>query len=329
MSACLCNLSADTILELIALKGLDVSLASPDPSSFVPDYNLVRDVLGTYADMLQRPIEFLVNNARNRRRLPGTACHVWTTPLPPNSVLSLGEGLYVCSPEFTLLQQASQLHQANLCQMLGRYLGIWSPINTEQGTPEKRAPLTCFESLNGFLTGANHSRGKGNLKLAMAYTCDGAASAPETSLQLALSLPPELHGLFIPQPTMNYEIGLSSQAQRLYPHETIRIDLCWPRKKFGLEYQGDEHGARLGADYARWYATRAEGYELWYLAKEQLGDAEQMSHIGREVAKRIGHEINEDLWPTTSELQGLLDVLTHRRHLGPLGYDELRRRRAK
>ena len=104
----------------------------------------------------------------------------------------------------------------------------------------------------------------------MTYTCDMAASAPETSLQLALSLPPELHGMGLVQPTMNYEVELSTAARRLYSREPIRIDLCWRRAKFGLEYQGEDHGAQLGDDYARWFAAREMQYELWFVAKEQL-----------------------------------------------------------
>ncbi len=41
--------------------------------------------------------------------------------------LMLNDEIYVTTPEFTLLQQSCQLHQANLCQMLGRYLGTWTP----------------------------------------------------------------------------------------------------------------------------------------------------------------------------------------------------------
>ena len=327
MSICLSNLSADIALEHIVQDQLEVGPASPDPSSFVADPSTIESALGNLADRLPRPIEVVVNDARQRRHASGVACHVWNGSLPRNGILSIGEGLYVASPELVLAQQSSQLHQVSLCKLLGRYLGTWSPLKDESGEQLKRAPLTSFDALNAFLQEAGRFRGKDSLKLAMAYTCDGAASAPETSLQLALCLPPELHGLNLAQPIMNYEVDLSTEAKTLYPADSIRIDLCWHNKKFGLEYQGSEHGNRLGADYARSYAANVEGYELLFAAKEQLASVAQMFYIAREVARHIESDVDTALWPTEDELQELLDILGDRKHPKPLTNAELRMRR--
>ena len=337
MSVCLCNLSADAALEFAAQKGVEFELASPNPMSFSADPALVSrklsgladapHELSGLADALPKPVELMLGSAKDRRSTTGVAYHVWRGGLPRNSFLRIDEGVYVTSPELTLLMQANQLHQVSLCQVLGRYLGTWTPTKESARGQDERAPLVTFDSLVSFCAGIKRSRGKSNLKLAMAYTCDGAASAPETSLQLALCLPPELHGFNLPQPTMNYEVGLSSRAQLMYPHETARIDLCWRNERFGLEYQGEDHGNQLGEDYARWFALREEQYELWYVAKEQLASATQMDFIAREVAKRIGFEINEELWPTHSELRELLDILSGATHPKPVPYEELRKRR--
>lgn len=328
MSVCLCNLSADTVLELAAQNKLEVGLASPDPTSFTANTALAREALGELAKELPSPLEFLVGSAQNRRPTRDAAYHVWRGPLPNNSFFTLGEGVYVTSPELTLIQQAGQLHQVSLCQMLGRYLGTWSPAKNAPNGQVERAPLATFESLNAAISEIGYSRGKSSLRLAMAYTCEGAASAPETSFQLALCLPPELSGLSILQPTMNYEVGLSSEARLLYPHDSIRVDLCWHDKKFGLEFQGKDHGNRLGEDYARWFAARKEGYELWFVANDQLRDAAQMMYIGREAAERIGHDVDEILWPTQDELQDLLDILAGLKHPKPLTRTQMRKRHA-
>ena len=328
MSVCLSNLSADVALEVIAQSKCEVGPVSPDPSSFEADPESVKSALGDFADKLPRPIDVMVNHAGQRRHAADVACHVWNGPLPDNSVFAVDEGLYVSSPELTLAQQSSQLHQAALCQLLGRYLGTWSPSEGTSTGQCSRAPLTSFEDLNVFLSRTGRFRGKDNLKLAMAYTCEGAASGPETSFQLALCLPPELCGLNLEQPIMNYEVDLSTTSKALYPVDSIRIDLCWRNKRFGMEYQGEEHGMQLGADYARWFAAREEGYELWFVAKEQLASAEQMLHIAGEVAKRIGSDVDTAAWPTADELQKLLDILSGREHPKPLTSKELRSRRA-
>lgn len=328
MSICLCNLSADTVLELAAQNKLELTPASPDMLSFRSDLASVREALGELITKLPRPIELLVGNAKERRPSKEIACHTWRGSMPGSNFLQLDEGVYVSGPEFVLLQQASQLHQANLCQMLGRYLGTWTPAPDKERGMKERAPLTTLESLSRFVASTGRVMGKNNLKLAMAHTCDGAASAPEASFQLALCLPPELYGLGLPFPTMNFKVDLSSQAKKLYPHDSIRIDLCWRDARFGLEYQGEDHGKQLGEDYARWFAAREEDYELWFVAKEQLEDAKQMGHIGREVAKRIGLDTSELHWPSEAELQDLLDILSGRVHPKPVSYNELRRRRA-
>lgn len=66
MSVCLCNLSADLVLELVAQNKLDVSPASPDSSSFVADPTLVQNALGSLADQLPKPIDLLVGSAARR-----------------------------------------------------------------------------------------------------------------------------------------------------------------------------------------------------------------------------------------------------------------------
>lgn len=329
MSICLSNLSADAVLELAAQKEIELVPASPDTSTFVADPAVVSESLGELTERLPHPIDLLIDSQRKRRNSSYIACHVWKGSLPRNAIFSLDEGVYVSSPEFTLLQQASQLHQANLCQLLGRYLGTWTPSESAKNGQNERAPLTSFESLNQFLLGVGHAWGKSNLRLAMAYTCDGAASAPETTLQVALSLPPELHGLGIMQPIMNYEVSLSAMAKTLYPHDSIKIDLCWRHKKFGLEYQGEGHENQLGEDYARFYAARAEGYELWYVAKEQLESATQMMYIAREVVKQIDVYVDEDVWPTQSEFQDLLDTLVGKKRPKPVSGSELHKRKAE
>ena len=328
MSICLCGASADAVLEHMAREKIGFEPAALDPTTLSGNLTPYERALSSLDGVLPHPIELLVGNAKDRRSSSHVTCHVWRARLTSGSVLSLGDGLYVTSPELTLLHHAETLHQASVSMMLGRYLGTWTPAPESKGVQEDRAPLTTLETLSCFLRDVGRVRGGANLRLAMAYTCEGAASAPESMLQLVLSLPPELHGFGLPLPTMNYEVELSPKAQLLCGRITIRIDLCWRAKLFGLEYQGQEHGEQLGEDYARWFAAREEGYELWFLAKEQLGSARQMDYIGHEVAKRLGLDEDELLWPSVFELQELLDVMAGREHPKPVQFDELRRRRS-
>lgn len=94
MSVCLCNLSADKALELVAQHELEVGPATPDLDSFSGDVALAKEALGDVFDRLPKPVDLLVGSAKERRRASGVACHVWMGALPKNGVLSLGEDVY-------------------------------------------------------------------------------------------------------------------------------------------------------------------------------------------------------------------------------------------
>lgn len=65
MSLCLCNLSADTILELMAQNGAELEPAGSDLTTFSADSEMAISLLGSYFDELPKPIELLVAMQRD------------------------------------------------------------------------------------------------------------------------------------------------------------------------------------------------------------------------------------------------------------------------
>ncbi len=330
---CLTHGTADRLLEELSVSGAELHPSSLQAHDFTPHVGMMREGLDELLGAGEDLVNVLVGVGKDYRSRSDVACHRFYGELPPGSILHVEEGIYAASPYLNLLLEARDLHLVNLCCMLGRYLGTFSSVKPEGDSDEivKRAPLVHVDELSRYLSRFKSTAGTGSLREALRFTCENAASPQEVNLQLALCLPPSCNGFALKKPIMNYPIKLNGSDRRFYDADHIRIDLCWPEARFGLEYQGEkEHKDKMIQDIARWYAARNKGIELWFVTKEQLGDAAQMNFIAREVARRTRKRVNEWTWPTTDEVQQLLDVLKSGKWLNPgdrLRTRELRGRR--
>ena len=311
MSICLCHQSADQALESLAQEK---HLTEPASTAIIERLTSGRDeVLSACRGMqpITLPVNVLIGDSAHTRSDGYVKTHMWKGDLPDGSIKRISDGVYVASPELCLVQQASEISFVRLCQMLGRYLGTFSPSKGSDFGFVERQALTTEEELSGFIRKLPVKRPAGIVRQAMRWTCPFSASPQEVNLQLALSLPPTCHGFALPCPHMNYEVELEDTAKEFCkPDKSIRIDLCWPDFGIGLEYQGEYHQSQIGKDYARNLAANYMGYQLWYLANEQMVDAVQLEYIARIIARRVRKKINPKTWPTTDEVQKLLDVLS-------------------
>lgn len=309
---CLTHGTADRLLEELAVSGAELHPSSLQARDFSPHVGVMREGLNELCGTGEDLVNVLVGVGKDYRDGPDVTCHRFYGELPPGSILHVEEGIYVASPCFNLLLEARELHLVNLCCMLGRYLGTFS-IATSGGDADEivqRASLVHEDELSRYLSHFKSTAGTRALRDALRFTCENAASPQEVNLQLALCLPPSCNGYALKKPIMNHPIRLDCNDRRFYDADHIRIDLHWQEAGFGLEYQGEkEHKDRMIQDIARWYAARHKGSELWFVTKEQLGNASAMDFIAREVARRMRKRVNEQTWPTIDEAQLLLDVL--------------------
>ena len=309
---CLTHGTADRLLETLAVRGAELEPASLQARDFTPNVGVMREGLRELCGTEENLINVLVGVDKDYRDGPDTMCQRFYGELPPGSILHVEEGIYVASPYLNLLLESRELHLVNLCSMLGRYLGTFSTTASGGSSDEivSRAPLVPEPELSRYLSCFKNTAGTGNLREALRFTCENAASPQEVNLQLALCLPPSCNGFALRKPVMNYPIKLDGKDRRFYDADYICIDLYWPEAGFGLEYQGEkEHKDRMVQDISRWYAALQKGIELWFVTKEQLGNAAAMDCIAREVARRTRKRVNEQTWPTIDEAQLLLDVL--------------------
>lgn len=323
---CLTHGSADELLEAFAASGAELQPSGLQARDFSPDVEPLIEAIDELLGKADGRLSVLVGASEDKRSEAKVVSHRFFGELPGGSILHVDEGIYVASPCFNLLLEARELHLVNLCCMLGRYLGTFSLEKGAGGdTFVNRVPLTSDEELGLYLSHFSRTAGLKKLHDALRFTCGNAASPQEVNLQLALCLPPSCNGYALKKPLMNHPIKLGPDERKIYDAEHIRIDLYWPQVRFGLEYQGEEeHKNQMSQDISRWYAARRKGIELWFVTKEQLGSAEQMDFIAREVAKRTRKKINEETWPTIGEAQRLLDVLRGGKWLNL--HEELRQR---
>ena len=310
MSICFSHKSADLILTKLADSGAHHEpVSSAAIVGFEPDMEEARSYLFDAVGTVEDP-ELIVPEQRLRAKDGGGVVHVWRTDLPESSLWKVEEGIYVSSPEFTLLQQARELHFVRLCQMLGRYMGTHKAKRNVDGNQLALdvEPMTTEELLYHYLGMARGLYGTRAVREALRYTCPNAASPQETNLQLALCLPYAYHGFRLPRPEMNHVIPLDPATRRIHQADHLRVALYWDG--FGLEYQGEGHRGQMGEDYGRLLALHEEGCEVWFVAKEQMRSAVQMDCIAREVARRVGKHVDLVGWPREEEVQRLLDILS-------------------
>lgn len=307
---CLTHGSADKLLERCAVTGVELEPCDLCPQDFRADTAFASDVLANQHGATKDWLNLLVGRQCDRRDSSTVSSHCYEGRVSPGSILHYGEGVYVASPNFNLLLQSADLHVVQLAQLLGRYWGTFSTEVDKDGFLLERAPLTSEVELSHYLAGIRGVHGVGNLRSALKYTCEHAASPQEVNLQLILCLPYACNGFALPKPQMNHRIDLEREERAFYDASHIRIDLYWPKARFGLEYLGEkEHRGRMIEDVSRWYAAHKGKVELWPVTKAQLQDPVAMNFIARKVATRVHRKPSESAWPTLDETELLIGVL--------------------
>ena len=132
---------------------------------------------------------------------------------------------------------------------------------------------------------------RGSLKAleALKWVLDGAASPQETELALPFYLPLKLEGKGFVAPTMNYKVELTPQEQAIAQTEHFRIDVCWPERKVGFEYNSfAEHTEpwKIADDERRKLILCSKGYHVELVTQEQLKDPRQIDLLAHILEER-------------------------------------------
>lgn len=193
------------------------------------------------------PLHLLVRSRLDRRWQPDLITHSCTKNLSPGSFFSLGEGLFVTSPELTFIQVACRLSLESLIHFGMMLCGMYcrEPIALAQpdGCSEplrdvelcsakngglalrpsrsrrlkKRVPLTSADDLRAYAEGVRSMQGRSlnGVRLALRvlpYVIDRSRSPMESALAMALCLPRRFGGFALPLPSLNAPVRLTPRG---------------------------------------------------------------------------------------------------------------------
>lgn len=240
----------------------------------------------------------LVPQGTDGRALRRFVRHRWNGMLPEGALVVVSPGIAVCSPEFSLVQLASALPPAEYvrwaCALCASYrIG-------ERGI-EEREPITSVARVGVFLEGCYGHRGAGRCRRLLRYVRDGARSPKEVELHLLLALPAGLGGYGLEGDVLNWRLDLGAEDAAIADRPDRRwaeVDLAWPERAVGLEYQGREHEGTVEADRRRLNMLAALGVRVLQMDAAQVSDQALFDRTARQLARLLGREVPEptDAW---------------------------------
>lgn len=238
------------------------------------------------------PVQVLVGGDRLRVRTKTISSSSWPT-LPDHSVVDVGEGFLMSSPEFCFLQMASRMSLARLMQLCFEMCGTYAAV--DGAAAQKRpVPLTSVAKLQAFVLASLHVPGRAKALRALRYCMDGSAFPMETVLALMLCLPYGLGGYGIERPSLNYHVGVPPSMRSVADRAYCEADLCWPEVKLCVEYDSAKYHLdpeRQESDSQRRNTLVSLGYTVITVSRKQVADGGAFNRLAHQIAMQTGKRL--------------------------------------
>lgn len=284
--------------------------------------------LGSHAvvkDLLHAPLHRLVFTRAQSGSRSLFKSHLLTQEPPPGSFRQYEHGFDVTSPEFTLLNLATQVSRNQLlmaCYEMCGSFAVFKPCErTQQQLDEaislrlippdcgwkrvvdtkgndtnlwKRTPLLSAADIAAFAKQAAGLRGVKQLRWAAEHMTGQTASPFEVQTSMLVSLPRDEGGMGI-NIANNVRIPLSDAARSLYDKTCCYADILIESNTDStgviLECQGrsahDGEAASL-SDAERTTALTSMGYDVIQIIYEQIKDTKSFNNIAELIHKKAG-----------------------------------------
>lgn len=230
-------------------------------------------------------IEYTVTNKNMSYRKKGCIIHVRGKALPPGAVVKRN-GILISSPELVFLELANKL---NIQQLI--LLGIQM---CSHPVGEKEKAVTTKRKLEIFINKMSGHNGYLNAKRALKYIEDGSASIMESLVLMFLILPHKLGGYGLNGANLNHEIMLRKNIRNYLDKKQCYIDIYFPIQKIGVEYDSfTYHNSPMAqeSDMMRSSALKHQGIEIIHLGTKQLYDPREFKKFEKNVATRLGKQL--------------------------------------
>ena len=284
--------------------------------------------LGNHAvvkDLLHAPLHRLVFTRAQSGSRSLFKSHLLTQEPPPGSFRQTEHGFDVASPEFTLLNLATQVSHNQLlmaCYEMCGSFAVFTPckraqqqldeaislklippncgwervsdVNGKDTNLWKRTPLLTATDIAAFAKLAAGLRGVKQLRWAAGRMTGQTASPFEVQASMLVSLPRDGGGLGI-HIANNVRIPLNEAARSLYDKTCCYADILIESNTDStgviLECQGrSAHGSEAASlsDAERTTALTSMGYDVIQITYEQIEDTKSFNNLAELIHKKAG-----------------------------------------
>jgi len=263
---------------------------------------------------LALPLHVTVSSQSARQKTRMFQTRVTTVTLPTGSVIDVGAGLLVSSPELCFVQMAKILSLEKLIalglELCGTYALPVAIRNSDQGgnqpdyvtkTQYNRKPLTTIRKLTSCVMRFTEMDGRKKALAALRYITDGSASPMETNLVMLLTLPYRLGGYNLAMPKLNYRIDLVKSARQNANRSFHVCDMFWEGTNVAAEYDSSEFhkGAKRKTDDSRRRNTLASlGIISIEVDSSSIYSLTAFDKTARLIAQNLGKRLRDNENPT-------------------------------
>ena len=245
---------------------------------------------------LQHRIDVLVPETTKRNITKQLHCHSWGASLPDGSFYSLGNNVYVTSPEFSLLLMSKSTTFNELIALCSEVCGCYQRDDSKRGFYDRPA-LTSLARISSFLDRMGSASGTTKLARALRYAVENARSPMESAFT---NMPPRLGGYGLPKPELNHRIDFDEDEARIAGRAYVELDLFFKGASQApsviIEYDSDqEHtGAdRIASDSRRNNTLRDIGFVVINLTWAQVRNSQALDAAMLQVAHALDKPLRE------------------------------------
>ncbi|MCL2807396.1 MAG: endonuclease domain-containing protein [Coriobacteriia bacterium] len=262
---------------------------------------------------LTLPLELMVGEPAAVRRLQMARMHVASSTMPEGSIISVGEGLYVASPELCFFQLANRLPLAKLLRLGLEFCGTYTlpANNAAQEDPEmkekgfkNRPPLTSVERLSSFLARSGGTLNQRYLQSVLRYIANGSASPMESRLLIVLALPYRHGGYGLPLPELDAPVKTGRPTKRSENKKSLsklnrdekdyRCDLYWRNNKLAVEYDSDIYHllpAQKTKDSKKKNYLLSKGIHVISVTRLQMRSVLEVESVAMQLSACLGKQL--------------------------------------
>jgi len=276
---------------------------------------------------LSYPLNIMVGTPNARRESQILHSRLFSGMMQEGSIVNVGEGLLVSSPELCFFQMASEMSLVKLVELGFELCGSYSKLVPDAMSADssdikrgfkKRPPLTSVKRLSAYLRRMEGILGQKKLSIAINYIADGAESPMETILTMLLTLPYKYGGYGLSMPMLNAPINTTKIGNQSSDSNLYRCDLYWPKNNVVAEYDSDMFhtgSENIARDSIRRNALTSSGRTVMTVTKRQLYSTEEFNKVAKQLAAKTGKRLrlqrNQEFAGARQKLRALLLSMEH------------------